>query len=219
MGTFGRCLSLFAAIFEYPGFDYAARAAALARELPVVCPEAAEPFAPFAAHVVGRPHVELEELFFRTFDMAPQCAPYLSVHLFGEESFKRAELMTGLAAAYGEVGLAHNGELPDHLSVLLRLGPCIPDWPELVESCVLRGVASMRKDAEKAQNPFAAALEALFVTLGAEIGLGRGEAERLVEDQLVEGNRREDGRIAPGPVIGTNQSSCHSPFAEEGARG
>jgi nitrate reductase delta subunit len=219
MRTFGRCLSLFAAIFEYPGFDYAARASTLARELPEACPEAAEAFAPFAAHVAGRRRAELEELFFRTFDLAPQCAPYLSVHLFGEESFKRAELMTGLAEAYGQVGLAHSGELPDHLSVLLRLGPCLPDWPELVEACVLRGVASMRKDAHQAQNPYAPALEALFVTLAAEIGLSRGEAERLVDDQIAEGNRRADGRIAPGPVVGTNQSACHSPFAEEGARG
>ena len=61
-----------------------------------------------------------EECYTGTFDLAPACTPYVSVHLFGEESFKRATLMAALNVRHAEAGLAGDAELPDHIAVLAR---------------------------------------------------------------------------------------------------
>lgn len=209
----------FARIFEYPGAGYLAQLGALRADLAAHCPEAATELARFEASLAPRRLAEIEELYFRTFDLAAQCAPYVSVHLFGEESFKRAELMTALAEAYAVAGLDRGTELPDHLAVVLKLASTLPEWKELSSECLLRAVSGMREEAEKAQNPYRDAFAALFTLLVAELGLTRQQAERHVAKQSTP-LRRADGHVSPGPVLGL-EVTCGSPgrFAEERERG
>ena len=61
-----------------------------------------------------------EETHVRTFDLAANCVPWVGVHLFGEETFKRGALMARLQEQFEHRGFQVQGELPDHLSVLLR---------------------------------------------------------------------------------------------------
>jgi len=61
-----------------------------------------------------------QSLYTSTFDLAPSCTPYLGVHLFGDENADRARLMVGLRLAYKRVGMEEAGELPDHVSEVLR---------------------------------------------------------------------------------------------------
>ena len=66
--------------------------------------EASEALEAFERAAVRRTFDELEDLYTRTFDLSPVCAPFLSVHLFGQESFRRARLMTALEEAYRKAG-------------------------------------------------------------------------------------------------------------------
>ena len=53
----------------------------------------------FAAGMSPLTTDEREELYTATFDVTPACVPYVSIHLFGEENFKRGEFMAALHAA------------------------------------------------------------------------------------------------------------------------
>lgn len=82
---------------------------------------------------------EREELYTATFDVNPRCVPYLSIHLFGEENFKRGEFMAALHRQYEMRGFDPGRELPDHIGVLLRYAAILeePERRELVEFCIL----------------------------------------------------------------------------------
>jgi nitrate reductase delta subunit len=78
----------------------------------------------------ARPH-ELEEAYSSTFDLDPACAPYVGHHLAGETP-KRGIFMARLADAYRQGGFeggAPSGELPDHISVVLRYLAAVPSGP------------------------------------------------------------------------------------------
>jgi len=73
------------------------------------------------------PH-ELEELYSSTFDLDPSCAPYVGHHLCGEGP-KRGLFMARLADVYRQDGFLDGtpqGELPDHLVVVLRYLSAVP---------------------------------------------------------------------------------------------
>lgn len=144
--------------------DLAAAEAGLAEPMPA----AAAALAAFRAAVGGLGNDGLEDLYSRTFDLAPRCVPYLSVHLFGAESFKRARLMTGLDEAYRRAGFDRGGELPDHLGVVLRFADAFgaEDWEELLALCLGRPLARMRADLAAADNPYRHLLDAVRLVLG-----------------------------------------------------
>jgi nitrate reductase delta subunit len=107
-----------------------------------------------------------EEVFTSTFDVTPSCVPYVSIHLFGEENFKRGAFMAGLQARYQQTGFITGGELPDHLAVLLRFAARTDEAErrDLVRFCLLGPVARMR-DALGEANPYRFLLEAVLDTL------------------------------------------------------
>ncbi|HEX6200854.1 MAG TPA: molecular chaperone TorD family protein, partial [Thermoanaerobaculia bacterium] len=117
---------------------------------------------------------ELEDLYTRTFDLTPVCAPFLSVHLFGQESFRRARLMTGLEEAYRRAGYDRGTELPDHLAVVLGAAEVFPDdeWRELVEQVLALPLARMKGALAggpadgSPRNPYRHLLEAVRLALG-----------------------------------------------------
>lgn len=104
-----------------------------------------------------------QEHYVQTFDLLPHCSLYISVPLFGEESFKRAELMAGLKRVYDGHGIDLSGELPDHLAVILRNTEVFPieEWYELVSMAVLPAIAKMIVNLEKRENPYALVLKAV----------------------------------------------------------
>jgi len=106
---------------------------------------------------------ERQELYTATFDVTPVCVPYVSIHLFGEENFKRGEFMAALHARYAEVGFTTNGELADHLAVLLRYAAQADEAErrELAEFCLLGPVRKMTAALAK-DNPYRAVLEAVL---------------------------------------------------------
>jgi len=111
---------------------------------------------------------EREELYTATFDVTPACVPYVSIHLFGEENFKRGEFMAALSARYAAAGFETRGELPDHLSVLLRFLAQTDEAErrELVQFCLLGPLGKMIA-ALSAENPYHALLETVREVLAA----------------------------------------------------
>ena len=85
---------------------------------------------------------ELQELYIKTFEVNPICSLYASIHLFGEESFKRSDLMARLKDAYCEYGMSFNEkELPDFIPIILRFTAYLKDEKRLedfVKRCILK---------------------------------------------------------------------------------
>ncbi len=123
----------------------------------------------------------LEEIYERTFDLSPVVAPYLSVHLWGEESFQRAMLMTGLRAAYGRIGVSDGTELPDHLALVLESGPRLPgpEWADLAIYAVLPAFRLMSEALAPSRSPYRHLLPAAIAEVAATVGLTVPEALEL----------------------------------------
>jgi nitrate reductase assembly molybdenum cofactor insertion protein NarJ len=143
--------------------------------------EVAEPVKAFLGDAGALGSAGMEELYTRTFDVMPACVPYVSVHAFGEESFLRAALMTGLADTYGRAGIESDGELVDHLRVILAASPALPrdEWQELARFCLLRAVWAMCASLEQGANPYRHLLEVVRTLLLEDLGLSRAEADAL----------------------------------------
>lgn len=126
-------------------------------------PTVASEIAAFEGTTKGWTCEHLEEAYTRAFDCAPIAAPYLSVYLFGPESFKRAELMSGFMGAYSRTGFNSGTELPDHVATVLRYAlSCDPaEWEEIARWCLRGPIEKMSRALAEAGNPYAHLLRAV----------------------------------------------------------
>jgi len=126
-------LAALGALLEYPDDTFQTRYDEAMAGVIELSADAAESLAALAGDVANLSTDHAQELYSRSFDLSPVCVPYVSVHLFGAESFKRAELMAGLKAAYERVDFDIGSELPDHLALVLQCAPRFEreEWAEL----------------------------------------------------------------------------------------
>lgn len=159
-------LADFGALLAYPAAGVPAEAL---RRLEAEAPEAARALAPFAAFAAERPAAELEEAYTRVFDLDPSCALELGWHLYGED-YARGAFLVEMRRLMRRLGVAEDGELPDHLlrvlTVLGRLGP--EESGALAREKVLPALAKMR--AAAGEDPYAAVLRALETFLMSRCG-------------------------------------------------
>ncbi|MBM3290554.1 MAG: nitrate reductase molybdenum cofactor assembly chaperone [Candidatus Hydrogenedentes bacterium] len=149
-------LAAIGALLEYPDdrfqdrFDEAVDAARALND------DAAIALAEFGREVSGLSTEHAQELYTRSFDLSPVCVPYVSVHLFGAESFKRAELMTGLNAAYERAGFDRGTELPDHVALVLACAPRFDadEWADLVALVLAPALEKMSTALDTAGSPW-----------------------------------------------------------------
>lgn len=134
------------------------------------CPSASEALSLFLKNVQKESLKDLKEIYTRTFYVFPQCIPYVSVHLFGEESFKRAEIMAGLQEVYQKKKFDSGKELPDHLAVILRFAPHFSseEWQDMVHFCLKKSVETMVQNLKKAKNMYRFVLQAIRSVLEME---------------------------------------------------
>lgn len=156
-----------AELLDYPDADYKQRITRAKALLPVNQEEAALGLEKYRKSIEAISVEGIEELYTGTFDMMAVCVPYVSIHLFGEENFKRGEFMARLNNRYEESEFNKRGdELPDHLSVLLRYlsQTGYEEAAELLEFCVL---APLKKMIGKlhAENPYSHLLKAIETVL------------------------------------------------------
>lgn len=187
-----------APLLEHPRWDDGASgisAAAEARDLLRVAghDDAAAAVERFLERAEDLGAERLREIHGRTFDLAPSCVPYLSVHLFGEGSFQRARLMAGLAEAQSRAGFDRGPELPDHLAVVLRFAPHMEpeEWRELVRFCLIPALPAMARGLEEGDNPYREVLKAAELLLvatptGAPRGKDIGDVPRGIPGAVPE---------------------------------
>jgi nitrate reductase delta subunit len=162
-------LAGYSALLEYPDEGYRRRAQDFRCTVEASCPRAGTLLEQFCQQIEKMPLSELEEVFTRTFDMAPICSPYISAHLYGDENYERGNLMAGLIDRYGETGFDYGKEMPDHLSVILRFIPfaTAEEADELVEFCLKKPVAEMADGLRDSGNPYGTLLLSLVEVLNA----------------------------------------------------
>ena len=119
-------------------------------------------FANFIQKIGALSLSEQEELFTHTFDLSPLTAPYIGYQIWGE-SYKRGEFMALISQEMSSNQIDLEGELPDHLRLVLRYLAVAPTpLPELVE-VLDPALAAMQKSLKKneADNPYLLLLEAI----------------------------------------------------------
>jgi nitrate reductase delta subunit len=124
--------------------------------------------ADFQKDVAAMSLEQLEEIYTRTFDMAPLCNPYITAHLYGDENFERGTFMTRLNERYEKEGFSiKGGELPDHLRVILQFAPHFSpeELSEIVEFCLLTPVKGMVDSLKDQSNPYYHLLKAVLTIL------------------------------------------------------
>ena len=116
---------------------------------------------------VGR----LEELYTAAFDLQPQCYPYVGYQLFGEGK-QRPLFLIKLQECYRQQGYLGGGELPDHVSEVLRfLATAATERVrnEVIEDALLPALRNMTPPEPDALGPYGRVLQALQEFLAAQM--------------------------------------------------
>ncbi|MGH9470472.1 MAG: nitrate reductase molybdenum cofactor assembly chaperone [Terriglobia bacterium] len=158
--------SCFAALVDYPGPEISALVDEGVSALAPAHPEAASALREFQAEERSVGLGRLQEIYTATFDLRPDLTPNIGHHLFGEDG-RRNLFMARLKGFLEERSIAVEPELPDHLSLVLRLlaaqGPG-PESAVLVDECLVPAVSRMLQALEPA-NTYRGALQALLLWL------------------------------------------------------
>lgn len=161
-----RVLELMATLFTYPveGFDTVIRNAAtwaISNTNPDVLL--------FADALKDLSIGEMEELYIETFDMNPAATLDIGWHLFGED-YARGELLVKLRSENRRYGIDEGGELPDNLTVVLRLLARLPEEDAAVFSrqYLFPSVRKLREGVKRKDNPYLHLLAALLDSLGVD---------------------------------------------------
>lgn len=123
-----------------------------------------------------------EELYTRTLDLNPAVAPYIGFQVWGE-SYQRGGFLSALNRAMYESKVDLEGELPDHLTSVLRYlartGEPLPALSEQLAPAVRRMVSVL--SAAEPQNPYVRLLRAVLIAW--EAGPVMGASERGAESR------------------------------------
>jgi nitrate reductase delta subunit len=152
-------LAAYAALFAYPGGDLGAAAARIAA---LVGRGAREGLERFGAWLARTSPAEREEEHTAVFDLEPACPPYVGFHLVGDGP-PRGAFLARLAGVYRARGFVPEGELPDHLAVVLRFLSEAdgPDRDALLSDGVVPALGGMRAALGEGGSPYRDLVESL----------------------------------------------------------
>jgi nitrate reductase molybdenum cofactor assembly chaperone NarJ/NarW len=164
--------ALFADVLDYPSPALTEQVRHCLSELTALQPEAAEMMRQFQTEQAKMTLGELEELYTSTFELQPDCTPNLGFHLFGNDA-RRNMFMAQLKQRMEAHHVALGSELPDHLSLILRLLAREGSEEErsvLIEDCLVPAASRMVDGlGQHAQsNAYEYALRALLIILRKE---------------------------------------------------
>jgi nitrate reductase delta subunit len=152
---------LLACLMEYPTPSLPDQTRECAVALKAQRERAARHMAHFRIFVEQTGLCALEELYTATFDLTPVCYPYIGYQLFGD-TYKRGEFLALLNARYRDIGIVIQGELPDHLGMVLRYLAQIPD-ADLVNEGVIPTLERMIEQLK--DNPYRELVQAILAVL------------------------------------------------------
>jgi len=181
-----RLYQLFADILEYPTPGLAEQVGACGELLATVSPEAAARLAGFQGFVDQTPLGRLEEIYTGTFDLQVVCYPYVGYQLFGE-SYKRGAFLAKLNGEYRAHGFSAEGELPDHLAVVLRFLAVVENEDvkrDLITECLVPALERMKQPFEGKANPYSEVIRALSLVFQGDTFRNTSNRERVNGRQL-----------------------------------
>ena len=162
--------NVLADILEYPTPGIAGQAEACDLALASVNGKAQGHFETFSKFFTTVPVSRLEELYTDTFDLQALCCPYVGFHLFGEDR-ARGMFMARLKEHYRAGCYPVNGELPDHISIMLRyLSAAVrgDETRELISLCLIPVAKKMIPLFKDSGNPYQGVLQAALKALETE---------------------------------------------------
>jgi nitrate reductase molybdenum cofactor assembly chaperone NarJ/NarW len=152
------------------------------------------PLDAFLDHLDRTPLTELAADYVATFDHRKRFSPYLTYFAYGDTR-KRGMALLRFKHAYRAAGLVlDDGELPDHLAVVLEFGAA--GDPEVARRLLIEnraGLELMRLGLRETGSPWANVLESVSATLPP---LGRREHEAVAR-LAAEGPPEEEVGLAP----------------------
>jgi nitrate reductase molybdenum cofactor assembly chaperone NarJ/NarW len=205
-------------LLGYPDEELLARVG-LMRDAAARLPAAVSgPMTAFLAHLQATPLPELAADFVSTFDHQRRCCLYLTYFEQGDTRNRGVALLR-FKTAYRESGMVlSDGELPDHLGVLLEFG-ATADVAVARELLVAHraGLELLRLALEDAHSPWALVLQAVSATLPPLAGDDREAVMKLAaqgppaeavglapfappESMLPNHHPQVDGQVRGGPV-------------------
>lgn len=149
---------------------------------------------PLLDHVQETPLLCLQQEYVETFDLKRRCALYLTYYAFGDTR-KRGMALLNFKSAYRKAGLVlDDGELPDHLAVVLEFA-ATADLGNgrrlLVEHRA--GLELLHLSLRDSGSPYAAAVAAVSSTLPKL----RGDERKAVRRLAAEGPPDEEVGLEP----------------------
>jgi nitrate reductase delta subunit len=175
---------LFADIFEYPTSAICDQARESISVLAPIDDSVCMRLKKFLTFVEENPASRLEDVYTRTFDLQAVCIPYAGCHMFGEDPI-RGMFMARLRELYRSHNINQAGELPDHISVMLRflsVGNRGEESRELIDYCLIPSVRKMVKCFGERENPYHGVLEALLLVLERDRGKDVQSNDELREE-------------------------------------
>lgn len=168
MGTMNLepCLN-FSTLLSYPGPQTKTTAAACLKQLQQTDVDAATAIGGFIDFLEAQDLPQIEELFTSAFDLQAISFPYVGYQLCGE-SQARTLFLLKLQELYKEQSFSSEGELPDHLSVMLRFIASIDDPTgnaEIISDGLLPALEKIIQGIETSEHPYRQLLCALQIYL------------------------------------------------------
>nr|WP_051713311.1 nitrate reductase molybdenum cofactor assembly chaperone [Spirillospora albida] len=190
LGTAWQAASL---LLGYPDEELLARRPLLRRAAAEVPPPVGGPLTAFLDHLDATPQGVLAADYVATFDHRKRCCLYLTYYAHGDTR-KRGMALLGFKETYRASGLVlDDGELPDHLSVVLEFGAAVPDEGLRLLTEHRAGLELLRLALTDAGSPWAAVLDAVSATLPPLTGDTRKAVARLA----AEGPPEEEVGLTP----------------------
>ncbi len=145
-------------------------------------PAVADPLVRFFTDVAGRPPLERQRLYVDAFDFDRRASLHLTAHTHGDRR-QRGGRLIGLKQRLRAVGLdLTDGELPDHLAVLLELRALEPEEGEAALADVRPAIELVRTRLHEKRSPYAHVLDAVCATLPRLTRADRAAAQQLASD-------------------------------------
>jgi nitrate reductase delta subunit len=176
----------FSRLLSYPNAQLKPLAADCYRQLQQTDPDAAVIFAAFINFLEQWELPRIEELYTSAFDLQALSFPYVGYQLCGESQARTLFLMK-LQEIYKQHDFSSEGELPDHLSVMLRFIGTVADPQgnrEIIDDALLPALEKIIEGIENQQHPYRQllmALQAYLTNLVATVAMELPENTRQKE--------------------------------------
>lgn len=167
-------------VLDYPTVALVERVPVL-RQAALDGPPAGRHLLPLLDRLESTPLGDLERDYVETFDLRRRCCLHLSYYAYGDTR-KRGMALLDIKQAYQASGVdLADGELPDHLCVLLEFTATVdPPVGKVLLTDHRAGIELLRISLTERKSPYAAALTALTGTFPTLAGTDRDAIRALI---------------------------------------